>query len=65
MDYYCAVCEKEAKVVDCLVLRSCEHADSVVFAPRSSELFGDGGATEKSLPERAIEAIYKIIKAFR
>lgn len=62
MDYYCAVCEKEAKVVDGLVLRSCEHADSVVFAPRTSFLYGDGGAGNLSVKDRIKNALNKIFK---
>lgn len=43
-EYYCAVCNARAEVSDGVVVRSCAHLDSAVIAPRSSMLYGQGGA---------------------
>lgn len=61
--YYCAICEKPAAVVDGLVVRACAHSDGAVIAPRTSVLYGAGGASVRELSplKRALVALLKAL----
>jgi hypothetical protein len=65
MDYYCSKCGAEAFVTPELVVRmTCDHADATIIAPRTSVLFGEGGALTLGLRERAALALAKILRVF-
>ena len=66
MDYYCKVCEAEVFVSAAgIIQRNCEHKDATVIAERTSTLFGEGGATEATLYERARVALFRLFEAFK
>ena len=44
---------------DGAVVRTCFHTNSAVIAPRTSQLFGEGGAREVGLLERLLLAIFR------
>jgi hypothetical protein len=64
MDYYCKDCHAEAFVRSGAVVRTCNHADSTIIAPRTSVLYGEGGALSLSMAERFSNALNKLFKAF-
>lgn len=66
MDYYCKACKAEVFVSDQgEVSRTCGHAGETIIAERTSSLFGEGGANERTLWERMLAAIDKLREAFR
>lgn len=63
--YACADCGAEAKVsAQGAISRDCGHDDATVIAERTSILYGEGGAGERSLLDRARDALGKLAKAF-
>ena len=64
--YHCAICGAEVKVSpEGDVARTCVHHGATVTAERTSILYGEGGAGERSLLDRAWDALGKLAKALR
>jgi hypothetical protein len=51
--------------IDGTVTRICTHENATIIAARSSLLYGEGGAREVSLFERAVNAMRSIIASVR
>jgi hypothetical protein len=65
MDYYCKACGTEVFVsADGVVQRNCDHANVTIVAERTCNLYGQGGAAEASLIDRARVALRRLIAAF-
>jgi len=64
MDYFCAICKAEARVVEGNVVRTCDHHESTVIAERTAVLFGEGDAKAKTIEERIAAALGKLFRAF-
>lgn len=64
--YYCAYCGDAVQVsVQGEITRTCGHHGQTVIAERTSILYGEGGAGERSLLDRAWDALGKLAKALR
>lgn len=65
-EYYCKECGGAVAVAPSgVVTRTCPHQLATIVAERSSVLFGEGGAGEMSLLQRAAQALQKIAGAVR
>ena len=66
MDYYCKVCKTEVAVSKAGdIVRNCVHTDATIVAERTSVLYGEGGAKEQTLQERAYAAMHTLLRAFK
>jgi hypothetical protein len=63
--YACSICGGPAIVSDAGdISRACGHDDATVIAERTSILYGEGGASEPSLYQRAASALQKLARVF-